>query len=111
MIVFGLVLGVVWTVVAVGVYRSYTRALADEVRRRPLVVGELRRRRRRIAAVRALLRSDDARDVRLGLDLLAGVASPASDVELRQLAEHPDPEVRVRALGQLAASGDARAAR
>ncbi len=110
-IVFGLVLGAVWTVIAVGVYRSYTRALADEVRRRPLVVGEFDVAGDDIAAARTLLRSDDSRDVRLGLDLLAGVASPASDAELRQLAEHPDPEVRMRALGQLAAGGDARAAR
>jgi hypothetical protein len=62
------------------------------------------------AAVRALLRSDDARDVRLGLDLLAGALSPASAVELRQLADHADSEVRVRALVQLAAGGDAQAA-
>ena len=109
-IVFGLVLGIVWTVVAAGVYRSYTRALADEVRRRPLVARDLDVDDDDMAAVRALLQSEDARDVRLGLDLLAGVASPASEVELRQLAEHSDPEVRVRALGQLAANGDARAA-
>ncbi len=103
---FGLVLGVVWTVIAVGVYRSYTRALADEMRRRPLVAGvsDLADEEE---AVRALLRSDDARDVRLGLDLLAGLASPASASELRQLANDADPEVRVRALVQLAASGDA----
>ena len=108
-IVFGLVLGVIWTAVAVGVYRSYTHGLAEEVRRRALaatdfgVTGDE-------PAVRALLRSDDARDVRLGLDMLAGVASPAAEVELRTLAEHSTPEVRVRALGQLAATGDTRAA-
>jgi hypothetical protein len=107
---FGLVLGVIWTGVAVGVYRSYSRALADEVRRRPLVAKDLDVADDDVAAVRALLQSDDARDVRLGLDLLAGVASSASEVELRQVAEHSDPEVRVRALGQLAATGDARAA-
>jgi hypothetical protein len=58
-----------------------------------------------VAAVQALLRSDDARDVQIGLDLLAGVSSPASEVELRQLTEHEDPEVRARALAQLAATG------
>jgi hypothetical protein len=109
-IVFGLVLSAIWTVVAVGVYRSYTRALADEVRRRPLVTDDSGVVADDVSAVRALLRSDDARDVRLGLDLLAGVASPTSDVELRQLSAHGDPEVRMRALGQLAAAGDARAA-
>jgi hypothetical protein len=61
------------------------------------------------AALRTLLRSDDARDVRLGLDLLAGAASPASTVELRHVAEHADPELRVRALAQLAVYGDSRA--
>ena len=108
-IVFGLVLAVTWTAVAVGVYRSYTRALADEMRRRPLV-GERGLdvpAEDDVPAVGALLRSEDARDVRLGLDLLAGVGLRRSrTVELRRVAEHADPEVRVRALGQLAASGD-----
>jgi hypothetical protein len=108
-IAFGLALGGIWTVVAVGVYRSYTRALADEMRRRalgpsPLHIGE------EDAAVRALLRSDDARDVRLGLDLLAGAVSPAAASELRQVALHADPEVRVRPLVVLASNGDTRAA-
>jgi hypothetical protein len=108
-IVFGLTLSVIWTVVAVSVYRSYTRALADEVRRRPVLADEPGVLADDVPAVRALLGSDDARDVRLGLDLLAGAASPASDVELRRLAAHGDPEVRLRALGQLAAAGDGRA--
>ncbi|HUP33074.1 MAG TPA: hypothetical protein VM184_08595 [Gaiellaceae bacterium] len=109
-IVFGLVLGVVWTAIALAVYRAYARALAEEVRRRPLASTGFDAAADDAEAVRALLRSDDARDVRLGLDLLAGVTSPTSDVELHQLAEHADPEVRMRALGQLAAAGDARAA-
>ena len=108
-IAFGLVLGVVWTAVAVSVYRSYTRSLADEMRRRSLSSLELDVAEDDAGAVRALLRSDDARDVRLGLDLLAGVSSPAPDFELRQIAEHADPEVRMRALALLAAHGDERA--
>ena len=60
--------------------------------------------------MRALLRSDDARDVRLGLDLLAGEFSPAPLAELRRIAEDGDPELRLRALAGLAASGDERAA-
>ncbi len=105
-IVFGLVLAVVWTAVAVDVYRSYTRGLADEVRRRSALARDVAiTADDDVAAVRALLRSDDARDVRIGLELLTGVDSPASEVELRQLAEHADPEVRVRALAQLAAAG------
>ncbi len=109
-IVFGLVLGVVWTAVAAGVYRSYTRSLADEMRRRSLSSLELDVAEDDAGAVRALLRSDDARDVRLGLDLLAGVSWPAPDFELRLIAEHADPEVRIRALALLAAHGDAGAA-
>jgi hypothetical protein len=109
-IAFGLVLGVVWTAVAAGVYRSYTRSLADEMRQRSLSSLELDVAEDDAGAVRGLLRSDDVRDVQLGLDLLAGVSWPAPDVELRLIAEHADPEVRMRALAQLAAHGDAGAA-
>ena len=107
-IAFAVALSVIWTISGVAMYRSYTRALADEMRRRPLgeapyAVAE------DDAALQALLRSDDARDVRLGLDLLSGVAPATSAGALRQASEHGDPEVRVRALVQLAAGGDARA--
>ena len=78
-IAFGLVLGVVWTAVAAAVYRSYTRSLADEMRRRSLSSLELDVAEDDAGAVRGLLRSDDVRDVQLGLDLLAGVSSPAPD--------------------------------
>ncbi len=108
-IVFGAVLSVIWTVSGAAMYRAYKRALADEMRRRSIVTGGLE-----IAeddtALAALLGSDDARDVRLGLDLLPGAAEPAATDALRGLAEHGDPEVRVRALGRLAAGGDATAA-
>jgi hypothetical protein len=81
------------------------------MRRPPLTAGELDLSAvGDAAAVRALLGSDDTRDVRLGLDLLAGVASPAAETELRQLAEHASVDVRLRALGQLAANGDGDAA-
>lgn len=106
-IAFGLALGVVWTTVAVILYRSYTRALSDEVRRTPLPLVDLEAEES--AEVRALLRSEDARDVRLGLDLLAGVSSSVLETELRHIAAHSNPEVRVRALGALAESGDERA--
>ena len=108
-IVFGAVLSVIWTVSGAAMYRSYTRALADEMRRRSLVASAYDVAEDD-AALQALLRSDDARDVRLGLDLLPGVASPASAGALRQASEHADPEVRMRALVQLAAGGDAQAA-
>ena len=108
-IVFAAVLSVIWTVSGAAMYRSYKRALADEMRRRSLApsaydVAE------DDAALQALLRSDDARDVRLGLDLLPGIASLTSADALRQASEHAEPEVRLRAFVQLAADGDARAA-
>ena len=108
-IVFGAVLSVIWTVSGAAMYRSYTRALADEMRRRSLVPSAYDVAEDDVA-LQALLRSDDARDVRLGLDLLPGIASLASADALRQASEHADPEVRMRALVQLAAGGDARAA-
>ena len=108
-IVFGVVLSVIWTVAGAAMYRSYTRALGDEMRRRSLVTS-----RYEIAeddaALQALLRSDDARDVRLGLDLLPGIVASESAGALRQASDHLDPEVRVRALVRLAAGGDAEAA-
>jgi hypothetical protein len=109
-VVFGVLLSVIWTLTGVAMYRSYTRALAAEMRRgsfvgQSLEVGE------DDAALHALLGSDDARDVRLGLDLLGGIAStPSAGAALRQASDHPDPEVRVRALLRLAAAGDSEAA-
>jgi hypothetical protein len=105
-IVLGFVLGVLWTGSGFAMYRAYTRALADEMKRRSLdatayEVAE------DDAALQALLRSDDARDVRLGLDLLPGVGTAVSAAALRDASEHADPDVRVRALMQLAAGGDA----
>ncbi len=107
-IAFGVVLGVIWTVSGAAMYRSYTRALADQMRRSPLAASgsELVEDD---AALQALLRSDDARDVRLGLDLLSGAIAPGPADALRRAAEHADPYVRMRALVRLAAGGDARA--
>jgi hypothetical protein len=107
-IVLGLVVGAAWTAVAVSVYRSYTRSLADEMERRSLATVEFAEEDD--TALRGLLRSSDTRDVRLGLDLLAGAVSIGPDVELREMADHADPEVRVRALALLAAHGDEHAA-
>ena len=108
-IVFGLVLSVIWTGIAVGVYRSYRRTLAAQMRRRSLLAGAVGFAEDE-ASLRELLRSTDVRDVRLGLDLLAGVESETSGADLQQLADHADPEVRVRALVELASRGDAGAA-
>jgi hypothetical protein len=109
-VVFGVLLSVIWTFTGIAMYRSYTRALAAEMRRGSFVrqgleVGE------EDEALHDLLGSDDARDVRLGLDLLGGVAStPSAGAALRHASDHPDPEVRVRALARLGAAGDSEAA-
>jgi len=109
-VVFGVLLSVIWTFTGVAMYRSYTRALAAEMRRGSFVrqgleVGE------EDEALHDLLGSDDARDVRLGLDLLGGVAStPSAGAALRHASDHADPEVRVRALVRLGAAGDSEAA-
>ena len=108
-ILFGVVLGVIWTASGAVMYRSYSQTLADEMRRRPFV-PTTSGTSEDDAALQALLRSEDARDVRLGLDLLSGAISPGSAEALRQAAEHEDPEVRMRVLVQLAADGDTRAA-
>jgi hypothetical protein len=107
-IAFGVVLAVVWTATGFAMYRSYTRALADEMRRSPLPAGGVAIEDD--AALQRLLASEDARDVRLGLDLLAGAASPGAADALRHAADHADPDVRMRSLLQLAAEGDAAAA-
>ena len=109
-IVFGAVLSVIWTVSGAAMYRSYTRALADEMRRRSLVATRVRRRRgRRRAANPAQVRRRARRAPR---------PRPAARRRVRwlpparsaQASEHADPEVRMRALVQLAAGGDAQAA-
>jgi hypothetical protein len=109
-VVFGVLLSVIWTFTGAAMYRSYTRALAAEMRRGSFL-GERSEVGDDDAAVHALLGSDDARDVRLGLDLLGGVAStPSAGAALRHASDHADPEVRVRALVRLAAAGDSEAA-
>src|SRR4029078_10612562 len=108
-IVFGAVLSVIWTVSGAWMYRCYTRALGDEMRRRSLVASAYDVTEDDVA-LQALLRSDDAPDVRLARDRTPGSASPASTEALRQASATADPELRLRALVQLAADGDAQAA-
>jgi hypothetical protein len=109
-VVFGVLLSVIWTLTGVAMYRSYTRSLAAEMRRGPLLAPGLEVGADD-AALRALLGSDDARDVRLGLDLLGGVeAGPSASAALRRASDHREPEVRVQALVRLAAAGDSAAA-
>ena len=107
-IVFGLVLAVVWTAVAVGVYRSYTGALGEEC-------GVARSRPAASTSPGTTPRSGPCSGPTTyatcaSASICSPAPSPASATELRQLAEHADTEVRVRALASLAAGGDARAA-
>jgi hypothetical protein len=108
-IVFGAVLSVIWTASGAAMYRSYTRALADEMRRRSLVAGA-----HEVAEDDARCKRcsgpTDARDVRLGLDLLPGIGSLALRGALRQAAEHADPEVRFAGTRPARRGGDAQAA-
>ena len=76
------------------------RSLAGAMRARPATAAGVLDRDE-TPAVRALLRSDDARDVRLGLDLLAGAVSPAPRPSCARIAAGTDRGLRVRAQMQL----------
>ena len=106
-IVFGVLVSVVWTVSGAGMYRSYRRALANEMRREPVLATSVAIDQND-AALQALLRSEDAREVRLGLDLLPRNVSPTSRTDV---PDHPDPGTRMLTLGRFAASGDATTAK
>ena len=102
-IVFAIVLCAGWTVVAVSMGRAYRRALAASLQRRLLAdhVVDLHDETE-AAALHHLLVSDLGDEVRLGLDLVAGEASPAVLAELQHLANDGRPAVRLGALAQLA---------
>ena len=86
--------------------REYTEGLRQAVVKRILVESPLDLTDEREAeALRQLLRSDDGRQVALGLDLLAGLTSPALDAELKRLLDDDEPEVRLGALAGLARNG------
>ena len=93
----------VWTLTAVVLYRDYARALAGALRRRVLPdLGPDAGPLGTDDALHHLLASDDARDVRLGLDLLAGTSASAAHAELARLAGDARADVRVHALARLA---------
>ena len=97
------VVAIAWTVVAWMANREYTEGLRQAVVKRILVESPLDLTDEREAeSLRQLLRSDDGRQVALGLDLLAGLNSPARDAELKRLLDDDDPEVRLGALAGLA---------
>ena len=97
------VVAIAWTAVAWMANREYTEGLRQAVVKRTLVESPLDLTDEREAeALRQLLRSDDGRQVALGLDLLAGLTSPAPDAELKRLLDDDEPEVRLGALAELA---------
>jgi hypothetical protein len=98
----------VWTASALMLYGDYGRALRHALQRRLLPevgpeVGD--------DVAEALLGSNDARDVRLGLDLLGGAGVGAGEADLTRLAAEPRADVRVPALAALARSDPAVLAR
>ncbi len=107
-IVLGVLVGVIWTASGAAMYGAYKRSLAAELRHRTVVASD--DVTDDDSALQALLRSEDARDVRLALDLLPGTVSPPLSDALLEASDHTDPDVRMRALLQLAAAGDGKAA-
>lgn len=102
-IVFAVVLCAGWTVVAFAMSRAYRRSLAATLQRRLLDDHSLDLdEQAEASAMRGLLHSDEGGDVRLGLDLVAGVASPAVAAEIARLADDARPAVRLGALARLA---------
>jgi hypothetical protein len=92
-----------WTVVAWFAHREYGRGLRQVILRRTYVDDALDLQDDDDASSLArLLASDDTRTVALGLDLLAGLASPATDTELKRLLDDEEPNVRLAALAELA---------
>lgn len=92
-----------WTVVAWFAHREYGRGLRQVVLRRTYTDEAVDLQDEDDAeSLARLLASDDTRAVGLGLDLLAGLASPATDTELKRLLDDEQPSVRLAALAELA---------
>jgi HEAT repeat protein len=108
LVVITFVVCAVWTWNATRLYRSYATSLVAAVRHRPLIDDEagLALDASEAIAARRLLASERGRDVRLGLDLLGSMSSPATRTELAKLADDPRLDVRLAALERLAASGE-----
>jgi hypothetical protein len=103
----------VWTWVAVRLYRRYGPALVDAVRRPRLLdlAADLEAAVGDEDAARRLLLTGDVGAMRLGVDLLRSMGSPGIAAELTRLAASDRPEVRSAALIALAAGGDEQARR
>jgi hypothetical protein len=107
-VVIGVVVCAVWTVVAWFAHRAYDQGLRRVVVKRTLSDASVDLDDERDAdALARLLASDDGRQVELGLDLLAGLASPVGEAELRRLLDDDQPAVRLAALAELADANSA----
>ena len=104
-----------WSWGAILLYRSYGPALVHALRRTSHLVERAHDSWLTTpddeAVARGLLASGSARSLRLGMDLLGAMSSPAIAAELGALADDPRPDVRMAALGGLAAAGDEHARR
>lgn len=107
-IVIGVVVCALWTAVAWLAHRAYDDGLRRVVVQRVLADGGVDLGDEHDAdALARLLASDDGRQVGLGLELLAGLASPVGDAELRRLLDDDQPAVRLAALAELANANSA----
>ena len=94
----------VWLVVALLVHRSYRAALLTSLRFRTLDPAALSLDDANLlAAADGLLASDDDRDVRLGIELLAEAEHPALVAHLQRLTDDGHRAVRADALWRLGA--------
>ena len=101
-VVVSTVTAIVWTATGWMATREYEAGLRRAVVQRTLVDSPIDLTDEQEAdALGRLLRSDDARQVSLGLDLLAGLTSPTTDSELRRLLDDDEPVVRLGALAEL----------
>jgi len=101
-VVVSTVIAIVWTATGWMATREYEAGLRRAVVERTLVDSPIDLTDEEEAdALGRLLRSDDGRQVSLGLDLLAGLTSPVTDSELRRLLDDDEPAVRVGALADL----------
>ncbi len=92
-----------WVVVAILLYREYRVNLLANLRGRTLdpadlTVGE----ESTLIAIDRLVESDDERDIRLGLDILATAEHPELPVRLQRLVADERESVRTDALERLA---------
>ena len=102
-VTIGAVVCIAWTGVAWFTHRAYSSGLRRAVVERTLYestldLGDATEE----AALAELLASDDGRRVGLGLELLAGLTSPATEAELKRLLDDEEPQVRLAALAELA---------